>query len=163
MDTQLRNPYFTHTEKEINMSAVFTHAGVSTLNGVTKARFANDALRVKVLAKNGHRDIDIIELANPMSKEDAVAFLISIDFATQNGVTNAATQAALEDAIEKRAPKAEKAPKVAKAPKAKAPAKKGPTMDAIKAKVAAAKKAPVATKSKAQITAELADLEDAPY
>ena len=36
-------------------------------------------------------------------------------------------------------------------------------MDAIKAKVAAAKKAPVATKSKAQITAELADLEDAPY
>ena len=145
------------------MSAVFTHAGVSTLNGVTKARFANDALRVKVLAKNGHRDIDIIELSNPMSKEDAVAFLISIDFATQNGVTNAATQSALEDAIEKRAPKAEKAPKVAKAPKAKAPAKKGPTMDAIKAKVAAAKKAPVATKTKAQITAELADMEDAPY
>jgi hypothetical protein len=145
------------------MSAVFTHAGVSTLNGVTKARFANDALRVKVLAKNGHRDIDIIELTNPMSKEDAIAFLIGIDFATQNGVTNAATQAALEDAIEKRAPKAEKAPKVAKAPKAKVPAKKGPTMDAIKAKVAAAKKAPVATKSKAQITAELADLEDAPY
>jgi hypothetical protein len=145
------------------MSAVFTHAGVSTLNGVTKARFANDALRVKVLAKNGHRDIDIIELSNPMSKEDAVAFLISIDFATQNGVTNAATQSALEDAIEKRATKPAKAPKVAKAPKAKAPAKKGPTMDAIKAKVAAAKKAPVATKSKAQITAELADLEDAPY
>ena len=150
------------------MSAVFTHAGVSTLNGVTKARFANDALRVKVLAKNGHRDIDIIELSNPMSKEDAVAFLIGIDFATQNGVTNAATQAALEDAIEKRAVKPAKAPKVAKAPKAKAPkakapAKKGPTMDAIKAKVAAAKKAPVATKSKAQITAELADLEDAPY
>jgi hypothetical protein len=152
------------------MSAVFTHAGVSTLNGVTKARFANDALRVKVLAKNGHRDIDIIELKNPMSKEDAIAFLLSIDFATANGVTNAATQSALLEAVEKRAPKAEKAPKAPKAEKApkaakvaKVPAKKGPSMDAIKAKVAAAKKAPVATKSKAQITAELADLEDAPF
>ena len=143
------------------MSAFFTHAGVSTLNGVTKARFANDALRVKVLAKNGHRDIDIIELTNPMSKEDAIAFLIGIDFATQNGVTNAATQAALEEAIEKRAPKAEKAVKAVKAPKV--PAKKGPTMDAIKAKVAASKKAPVATKSKSQIEAELANLEDAPF
>jgi hypothetical protein len=146
------------------MSAVFTHAGVSTLNGVTKARFANDALRVKVLAKNGHRDIDIIELKNPMSKEEAIAFLLSIDFATANGVTNAATQSALLEAVEKRAPKAEKAPKAPKAEKApKVPAKKGPTMDAIKAKVAAAKKAPVATKSKAQITAELANLEDAPF
>jgi len=41
---------------------LFTHAGTSRLNGVVKARFANDALRVKVLAKNDHTDIDIIEL-----------------------------------------------------------------------------------------------------
>ena len=140
--------------------SVFTHAGVSKLNGEFKVRFANDALRVKVLAKNGHSDIDIVELKTPMTKEDAIAYLVGIDFATQNGVTNAAVQAALEEAVDKRAVKPTKAPK---APKAKVPAKKGPSMDAIKAKVAAAKKAPVATKSKAQITAELADLEDAPY
>ena len=140
--------------------SVFTHAGVSKLNGEFKVRFANDALRVKVLAKNGHSDIDIVELKTPMTKEDAIAYLVGIDFATQNGVTNAAVQAALEEAIDKRAVKPAK---VKAAPKAKVPAKKGPSMDAIKAKVAAAKKAPVATKSKAQITAELADLEDAPY
>jgi hypothetical protein len=162
MDTQSAIHIFTHREKEINMS-VFTHAGVSTLNGVTKARFANDALRVKVLAKNGHRDIDIVELKTPMSKEDAVAFLISIDFATQNGVTNAATQSALEDAVEKRSVKPASAPKVAKvakAPKAKVPAKKGPSMDAIRAKAAATKAVPKSTVSKAAIVAQM---EDAPY
>jgi hypothetical protein len=144
------------------MSKSFTHAGVSKLDGEFKVRFANDALRTKVLIKNGHTDIDIIELKHAMSKEDAVAFLMAIDFATKDGVTNKEVQAALEAEVDKRSetPKAEKAPK---AVKAKVPAKKGPTMDAIKAKVAAAKKAPVATKSKAQITAELADLEDAPY
>jgi hypothetical protein len=144
------------------MSKSFTHAGVSKLDGEFKVRFANDALRTKVLIKNGHTDIDIIELKHAMSKEDAVAFLMAIDFATKDGVTNKEVQAALEAEVDKRSetPKAEKAPK---AVKAKVPAKKGPSMDAIKAKVAAAKKAPVATKSKAQITAELADLEDAPY
>jgi hypothetical protein len=143
------------------MSKSFTHAGVSKLDGEFKVRFANDALRTKVLIKNGHTDIDIIELKHAMSKEDAVAFLMAIDFATKDGVTNKEVQAALEAEVDKRSetPKAEKSPKAVKAPKVP----KGPTMDAIKAKVAAAKKAPVATKSKAQITAELADLEDAPY
>ena len=42
------------------MSKSFTHAGVSRLKGEFKVRFCNDALRVKVLAKNGHTDIDII-------------------------------------------------------------------------------------------------------
>lgn len=102
------------------MSKSFTHAGVSRLNGEFKVRFCNDALRVKVLAKNGHKDIDIVELRNPMSKEDAVAFLMSIDFA--NG--NKEVQAALEAAADKRGvTKVEKPAKAA--PKAKAaPAKK---------------------------------------
>ena len=144
------------------MSKSFTHAGVSRLNGEFKVRFCNDALRVKVLAKNGHTDIDIIQLKEAMSKEDTIAYLMEIDFATKDGVTNKEVQSALEAELDKRSdkPVAVKAPK---AVKAKVPAKKGPTMDAIKAKVAAAKKAPVATKSKAQITAELADLEDAPF
>ena len=138
----------------------FTHAGVSTLNGVTKARFANDALRVKVLAKNGHKDIDIIELKEAMSKEDAIAFLLKINF--DNG--NATVRAALEEGLEKRTPtaKAPKAVKAPAAPKAKS-AKSTPSMDAIKAKVAATKAAPKPTLSKAAIAAQMADMEDAPY
>jgi len=139
------------------MEKTFKFAGVSTRNGVCKARFANDQMRVKVLAKTGSSDIDLIELEYAMTKADAIAFLLKINF--DNG--NATVRAALEEGLEKRVT----VPKVAKAPKAKAApkAKKGPSMDAIKAKVAAAKKAPVATKSKAQVEAELAALDDAPF
>lgn len=103
----------------------FTHAGVSKQNGEFKVRFANDALRVKVLAKNNHKDIDIIELKNPMTKEDAVAYLLSINF--DNG--NKAVRAALEAAAEKRgvptqaAKKEQKPNKEAKKPKKETPAK----------------------------------------
>ena len=137
------------------MSKSFSHAGVSKLDGEFKVRFANDALRTKVLVKNGHTDIDIIELKNPMSKADAVAYLLSINF--DNG--NKAVRAALEAAQEKRSEAPAKAPK---APKAKAPkvaVKKGPSMDAIKAK-AQAKKTEV---SKAEVAKQLADAEDAPF
>jgi hypothetical protein len=78
--------------------SLYSHAGVSKLNGEFKVRFANDVLRVKVLAKNGHKDIDIIELKNPMTKEDAVAYLLKIDF--DNG--NKTVRAALEAAADKR-------------------------------------------------------------
>lgn len=141
------------------MSKSFTHAGVSKLDGEFKVRFANDALRVKVLAKNGHKDIDIIELKHPMTKEDAVAYLISIDFATRDGKTNAEVQAALLAEVDKRS----EAPKAAKAaPKAKA-AKTKPTMETIKAKVAAKKAAPKSTVTKAEVEKQLAELEDAPF
>ena len=40
----------------------FAVAGVSTLGGKTKIRFANDAMRVKILQKQGHTDIDLIDL-----------------------------------------------------------------------------------------------------
>ena len=139
------------------MSKTFTHAGVSTLDGVTKVRFCNDALRQKVLIKNGHTNIDIIELMSPMTKEDIVAYLISIDFAQGNTTV----QAALEQALDKRSLNAEKP---AKAPKAKAAPKAKPTMEGIKAKVAAKKAAaPKSTVSKAEVIAQLADMEDAPF
>ena len=132
--------------------STFTHAGVSRLNGEFKVRFANDALRTKVLVKNGHKDIDIIELKHAMSKEDAVAYLLSIDF--DNG--NKEVRAALEAEQGKRTEK----PKAAKAPKA---AKTKPTMETIKAKVAAKKAAPKSTVSKAEVKAQLADMEEAPF
>jgi hypothetical protein len=133
----------------------FTHAGVSRLNGVIKARFANDALRVKVLAKGGHTEIDLVEFLEPLGKTEAVIKLIEMDFAKGNTEIQAALEAELDKRTE--APKAEKAPK---AVKAKAPAKtkaKPITIEGIKAR------APAKTKSKAEITAELANLEDAPF
>ena len=139
----------------------FSHAGVSKLNGEFKVRFCNDALRVKVLAKNDHTDIDIIELKHSMTKEEAVAYLMEIDFATRDGVTNAAVQAALAAELDKRSPtdKAPKAEKAEKVPKAKAK----PTMKAIEAKVAAKKAEAKPTPTKAQVIAQLADMEDAPF
>jgi hypothetical protein len=130
------------------MSKLFSHAGVSTFEGVTKVRFANDSLRVKHLAKVGHKDIDIVELKEPMDKAAAVAYLLSIDFATQNGVTNEVVQSALLAEVDKRS----EAPKVAKVKAVKA-AKAKPTLESIKAK--AVKTAPKSTVSKAEVQAQL--------
>lgn len=136
--------------------STFTHAGVSRLKGEFKVRFANDALRVKVLAKNGHSDIDIIELKHPMTKEDAISYLLEIDFATRDGVTNPEVQAALEAARETKSPKAPKEPKAPKVVKA---VKTEPTMEGIRSKSAK----PKTTLTKEQIKAQLADVEDAPF
>lgn len=139
------------------MSKTFTHAGVSKLDGEFKVRFANDSLRTKVLIKNGHTDIDIVELREPMTKEDAVAYLLSIDFATRDGVTNEAVHAALLAEVEKRTD----APKAAKTPKAP---KAAPSMETIKAKVAAKKAAvPKSTVTKAEVQKQLDDMEEAPF
>lgn len=126
----------------------YSHAGVSSLNGVMKVRFCNDALRTKVLQKNNHKDIDIIELKNPMTKEDAVAYLLSIDF--DNG--NKTVRAALEAAADKRG--------VTAVPKAG-------NKDAPKKETKKPKKAP--TKVTAEVPAveapkvDIKALEDAPY
>jgi hypothetical protein len=127
-----------------------------------KFRVANDMTRVKVLAKNGHTDIDLIELKEPLTKEAAVAFLLSIDFATSNGKTNQDVQDALLAELDKRAetPKTEKAPKVAKAPKA---VKAKPTLESIAAKAPAKKSAPKSTVTRKEVEAQLADMEDAPF
>ena len=72
--------------------STFTHAGTSRLNGSVKVRFANDALRVKVLEKNGHTEVDLMPLPNPMTKEEAVAFLLKIEFYKNDaGVVGIAT------------------------------------------------------------------------
>ena len=136
------------------MSKLFKVAGVSRRNGTFKARFANDMTRVKVLAKTGSSDIDLIELKEPMTKEDIVAYLLSIDF--DNG--NTEIRAALEQELDKRTvtPKATRTPKATKAKKST------PSLDAIKARGEAAKKS-ASKASKADIEAQMADLEDAPF
>lgn len=57
------------------MSKTFARAGVSTLNGVVTYRFANDVNREVVLAKNGHTDIQMIELGQAMTKQEAIQML----------------------------------------------------------------------------------------
>ena len=79
------------------MEKTFTFAGISTLNGTVAYRFANGADRVKVLAKNGHIDIDLRSLPEPMTKAAAIEWLGTHGIvAEENRVT---------------APKAQKAPK----------------------------------------------------
>ena len=76
------------------MTQLFTVAGTSSLPaGGTKVRYANDIMRVKVLDKGGHTDIDLIELPNAMTKEEVVAYLIKIDFANGDKVKQEAINA----------------------------------------------------------------------
>ena len=92
---------------------LFTVCGTSKLDGEYKVRFANDVLRIKVLAKHGHEDITLIELPSAMTKVDAVKFIKTVD-----EFAGAASQSAIADYLDRKdeAPKAKAAP----APKAKA-------------------------------------------
>jgi hypothetical protein len=76
-----------------------------------KVRFANDAMRVKNLAKSGHTDITLVELESPMSKLEAVKFIKGLD--EFQGVSE---QSAIADYLDRK----DEAPK---APIAKAKAK----------------------------------------
>ena len=117
---------------------VFTVAGTSKLDGEMKVRFANDVMRVKVLAKHGHEDITLVELPNAMTKLEAAKFIQSLD--EFQGV---AEQAAIADYLDRNDEKPAKAPKA----KAEKPAKAA-TAKAPRAKTA---------KVKAPVTADEAD------
>lgn len=68
----------------------YTVAGVSTLGGVTKIRFANDPLRIKILEKNGHSSVDLVNLPSPMTKAEIALYLHRIQFAGTDSATEAA-------------------------------------------------------------------------
>ena len=56
----------------------FSVAGVSTFKGETKVRFANDFVsRIKILDKNEHTDVELIELGTELSKEDVCKVLVA--------------------------------------------------------------------------------------
>lgn len=89
----------------------FTVAGVSTLNGEVSVRFANDTGRIKVLDKNGHTDILLVELSTPMTKLEAAQYLREQDeFAHVEDVLTEF----IDKAEAKSAPKAPKVPKAKK-------------------------------------------------
>ena len=62
-------------------SKTFAVAGVSTHKDGTKIRFANDAARVKILIKNGHTDIELVDLPREMTKAEIAQHLFETDFA----------------------------------------------------------------------------------
>ena len=93
---------------------LFKVAGISKLNGEYKIRFANDIMRIKVLAKSGHEDIRLADLEASLTKMDAAKVILGLeDFA------DAIAQSTIIEYIEDNTPKAKAAP----APKAKAVAK----------------------------------------
>jgi len=56
----------------------FEVAGTSTINGVTKVRFANDYVgRFKILIKNGHDNIELIEIGKKLTKAEVCQVLMS--------------------------------------------------------------------------------------
>ena len=75
----------------------FSVAGVSTHKDGTKIRFANDAARVKILIKNGHTDIELIDLPREMTKAEIAQHLFETDFS--NG--RAAVLEAIQDLAKK--------------------------------------------------------------
>lgn len=57
----------------------YSVAGVSKHKGEYKVRFANDIMRIKILAKNGHEDIRLAQLDEPMTKLDAINAIALMD------------------------------------------------------------------------------------
>ena len=75
----------------------FAVAGVSTYEGKTKVRFANDTMRVKILAKNGHTDVQLVDLPREMTKAEIGQHMIATGF----GRGNAAIEAAVAYVVKK--------------------------------------------------------------
>jgi hypothetical protein len=48
----------------------FKYVGVSTLKGQRKVRYATDNARIKVLTRNGHTDVEFVELPRAMTKAE---------------------------------------------------------------------------------------------
>ena len=83
---------------------LFNVVGVSKLNGEYKVRFANDIMRIKVLAKHGHEDIRLAELDTAVTKYEAVK-----QIQTMEDFADASAQSAIAEYLEDKAPKAPKA------------------------------------------------------
>ena len=106
---------------------LFTVAGISKLNGEYKVRFANDMMRIKVLAKSGHEDIRLADLEGSVTKLQAAAKLLTMD-----EFSDATAQATITEYIGENTPKAKVSKPVATAkaaPKVKATAKVAVTED----------------------------------
>jgi hypothetical protein len=111
--------FFNTHRKRLKMATdkTFKVAGISKLDGEYKVRFANDLMRIKVLAKHGHEDIRLAELDEAVSKLEAAKLI-----ATMEDFADAAAQSVIAEYLEDNTPKTKTAPK-AKAAPVKAPVK----------------------------------------
>lgn len=121
---------------------MFKVVGVSTRNGVTKVRFANDMTRVKILIKTGSTNVNLIELPEAMDKPAAVSYLKTTEL-----YLDPQLREAIDEADAKYNGTA-----VTTAPKARAekskPVKATPSLEAIRAR--AAQKEPVSKEATVQ-------------
>jgi hypothetical protein len=102
----------THRGNKMATDKLFKVAGISKLNGEYKVRFANDIMRIKVLAKSGHEDIRLAELDTAMTKlEAALAIQGMEDF------SDVIAQATIGEYLDEKSPKAKVSKPVAKATK----------------------------------------------
>jgi len=121
----------------------FSVAGISKLNGEYKVRFANDIMRIKVLAKSGHEDIRLADLEGEFTKLDAARAILALeDFA------DATAQATITEYLDENTPKTV-------APVVKAKAVKTPQVPALKGMT------PLGVK--ATKTAKAVENEDTPF
>ena len=123
--------------------------GVSKQDGEYKVRFANDIMRIKVLAKHGHEDIRLVELEDAVTKYEGIQKIQSMD-----DFQDAAAQSAIAEYLEDKAPKTPKVKAVKEAKPAKAKAAKKDTVKSREAEALAQARA---------VAAAEAENEDAPF
>jgi hypothetical protein len=133
---------------------MFKVFGISKLDGEYKVRFANDIMRIKVLAKHGHEDIRLVELDDAVTKYEGIQKIQGMD-----DFQDAAAQSAIAEYLEDKAPKASKAAKATTGPAVKQ------STPATKAKsTKASREAAALAEARAVAAADaLADAEDAPF
>lgn len=97
----------------------FTVVGITVHNGNAKVRFTDDMVRrVKQFSKGGATRIDFIELPNPMTKIEALKYML-----THPDFQSLEDQATIEDSLED---------KEREARKGTVKVKSKPSLDAIK-------------------------------
>ena len=84
------------------MTKTFTIVGKSTLGQQTKIRVANGTIKARtaVLARNGHTDIQFVELPEAMPKADAVSFFEAQEIMTPKFEDVSADILAREDELD---------------------------------------------------------------
>lgn len=102
----------------------FKVVGITVHNGNAKVRFTDDMIRrVKQFTKGGATRCEFIELPNPMTKVEALKYML-----TRNEYASAADQATIQDNLVEREKESRKGEVKVKATKAK------PSLDAIKSR-----------------------------
>jgi hypothetical protein len=85
------------------MTRTVTHGGISRYDGKIRICTSNHIDYERTLIKRHHVDIDIMELPNPMTRNDMLEYFLTIDFA--NG--NQEIREAIESAARRRGIKVE--------------------------------------------------------